>query len=113
MARSKGVAFALAVAAGLAAGMTMWVGCVAPEGEEGEGEQEGCAGLCTGAGFDDGEETDFGGGVVECVCEGSGDGIAEADCDAYCADFDVGPEDALRSENASPNDKCVCDGTSP
>lgn len=68
-----------------------------------------CATLCTGAGFSGGAATDFGGGVVECVCEGSGQGIAKAACEAYCAPLP--PEKAYLSENKAPNDKCVCDGT--
>lgn len=71
----------------------------------------GCADLCTAAGYDGGEETDFQNGLVECVCSGDGDGLAQPDCATYCATFDVASEDALLSEAAEPNDKCVCDGT--
>lgn len=72
---------------------------------------DGCGDLCTGAGYDGGEETDFGGGLVECVCAGDGDGLAKADCETYCATFDVAAEDALLSQQNEPDDKCVCDGT--
>ncbi len=70
----------------------------------------GCAGLCQTGGFTGGQELDYG-DVVECVCEGSGTGLAQDDCSAYCADFGVAPEFSYLSENAAPNDKCVCDGT--
>ena len=81
-------------------------------GPSGAGSGDGYAQLCTGAGFDDGTATDFGSGLIECVCAGSGQGIAKADCETYCADYDVTAEHALLSEQNSTNDKCVCDGTS-
>ncbi len=84
-------------------------------GGEGDGSPtdaaDGCAALCTDAGWSDGVETDFGGGVVECVCEGSGDELAQEDCAAYCDAFGVAAEHAYLSQASSPNDKCVCDGT--
>ncbi len=87
------------------------IACAAGAGEgEGEGEDD-CTLLCTGAGFDEGTSTDFGGGLVECLCAGDGDGIAEQDCDDYCGIFDVGADKALLSSEASDDDKCVCDGT--
>jgi hypothetical protein len=72
---------------------------------------DGCSGLCVSAGFDDGVETDFGGGVVECQCSGTGGGIAQDACAAYCADFGVAPETSYLSSEFATNDKCVCDGT--
>lgn len=72
---------------------------------------EGCPGLCVAGGFDDGTEMDFGGGVVECLCDGDGTGISEDDCDDYCAEFDVEPAAALVTTEVTANDKCVCDGT--
>ncbi len=72
---------------------------------------EGCAGLCAGAGFPSGTETDYGGGVIECVCSGEGEGIAQDDCTAYCADFGVGADRSFVSGDVSPGDKCVCDGS--
>lgn len=74
-------------------------------------DEGGCAGLCTGAGYTGGTETDYGEGLIECVCDGSGDGIEQDDCSAYCADFSVDAEHSYLSTNAEPNDKCVCDGT--
>lgn len=71
-----------------------------------------CAGLCTDAGFSGGTETDYGGGLVECVCEGSGGAITQDACSAYCSGYDVDAAHSYLSENAAPNDKCVCDGTS-
>lgn len=85
-------------------------GCTAGEGEgEGEASADGCVGLCTDAGYDDGEETDFDNGLIECQCEGSGDAIAQDDCNAYCADVAVEGADPI----LSGTDKCVCDGTTP
>ncbi|QQR91338.1 MAG: hypothetical protein IPJ88_06330 [Myxococcales bacterium] len=72
----------------------------------------GCSGLCTTAGFDSGDEMDFGGGLVECYCSGAGTGIAKTACETYCATFDVSAEHALLSTDTVPDDKCVCDGTS-
>lgn len=74
---------------------------------------EGCEALCKGAGFASGDEMDFGGGVIECVCGGSGSGIAQTDCSAYCADFDVAADRSYLSMQSIANDKCVCDGTQP
>jgi hypothetical protein len=80
----------------------------APAG--GSAPAEGCAGLCTQAGFDDGEEMDFG-EVIECLCSGTGGEIMQIDCETYCADFGIAPEDSFLSMTTVPNDKCVCDGT--
>lgn len=81
-------------------------------GGGGGGEGDGCSMLCTDSGFSSGTETDFGGGLIECQCEGSGVGILQEDCNAYCAEFGVPPEDSLLSTTNVANDKCVCDGTS-
>lgn len=67
-----------------------------------------CSVLCTDSGFTSGDEMDFGSGVVECLCEGSGDSIAKSKCETYCDQFGVSPENSLLN---SENDKCVCDGT--
>lgn len=74
------------------------------------GDTDGCNGLCEGAGFESGTETDFGGGLVECQCNGDGDVILQDDCTAYCSDFGVSAEDSLLTVDG---DKCACDGTSP
>jgi hypothetical protein len=71
-----------------------------------------CETLCTDASYDSGTETDFGGGLVECQCEGSGDELEKSSCETYCDQFDVSPADSLLSSETNPNDKCVCDGTS-
>lgn len=70
-----------------------------------------CAGMCQTAGFDDGTEVDYGAGVIECTCQGEGDGIAEAACDSYCEPHGVDAANALLSTEVTANDKCVCDGT--
>lgn len=80
-------------------------------GDGGGGGGDGCNGLCTGAKFASGKATDFGGGVVECVCEGTGGSVAKSACEAYCAPLGVPAAKAFLSENKTPNDKCVCDGT--
>ena len=72
---------------------------------------DGCVGLCTGAGFDGGTETDYGGGLVECVCEGSGGALTQDACADYCSAFGVDAANSLLGEDVSPNDKCACDGT--
>lgn len=69
-----------------------------------------CDALCTGAGFDSGEEFDYS-PVIECLCSGAGAGLAQEDCTTYCAGFGIGAEDSLLSTEAVTNDKCVCDGT--
>lgn len=81
-----------------------------PEGNQG-GDAEACTNLCVGAGFDSGTEENFGGEVIECLCAGSGTGIAQDDCSDYCSGFDVAPENSFLSTEFSANDKCVCDGT--
>jgi len=82
------------------------------KGAAGEGAVGvGCAGLCAGAGFSGGDEVDYGGGVVECQCAGSGDGIAADACVSYCADFGVGPDRSFVTSEAGVDDKCVCDGS--
>lgn len=75
------------------------------------GDASTCAGLCTGAGFPGGEATDFGGGLVECVCDAGSGAIEQADCATYCDQFGVAAEDSILSTSATPDDKCVCDGT--
>lgn len=77
----------------------------------GGGGGDGCNGLCTSSKFASGKATDFGGGVVECVCEGTGGNVAKAACEAYCAPLGVPAAKSFVSENKAPNDKCVCDGT--
>lgn len=80
-------------------------------GGGGGGGGDGCNGLCTASKFASGKATDFGGGVVECVCEGSGGSVAKPACEAYCAPLGVPAAKSFVSENKAPNDKCVCDGT--
>ena len=80
-------------------------------GGGGGGGGDGCNGLCTASKFASGKATDFGGGVVECVCEGSGGSVAKPACEAYCAPLGVPAGKSFVSENKAPNDKCVCDGT--
>lgn len=70
----------------------------------------GCAGLCTDASYSGGTEEDYG-DVIECVCEGSGDGLSQEACAAYCSDFGISAENSLLSTHLEPDDKCVCDGT--
>jgi hypothetical protein len=78
--------------------------------DAGGGGGDGCDGLCTGAGFASGEEFDFD-PVFECMCDGDGDGIEQADCNAYCAGFGVDADNSYLSTETTTNDKCVCDGT--
>jgi len=73
----------------------------------------GCEALCTGAGFASGDEMNFGGEVIECVCGGSGAGIAQTACASYCSSFDVAADRSYLSMQSIANDKCVCDGTQP
>jgi len=80
-------------------------------GGGGGGGGDGCNGLCTASKFASGKATDFGGGVVECVCEGTGGTVAKTACEAYCAPLGVPAAKSFVSENKAPNDKCVCDGT--
>lgn len=70
---------------------------------------DACSALCATGGFTGGHENVYG-ELVECVCEGSGTGLAQDDCTAYCADLGVAEEFAYLGEDASPNDKCACDG---
>ncbi len=70
-----------------------------------------CDSLCKDANFTDGDEMDFGGGLVECQCSGSGDGLEKSSCETYCDQFDVSAENSLLSSENSADDKCVCDGT--
>jgi len=79
----------------------------------GGGDGAGCTSLCTGSGFASGSQMNFGGGVIECVCSGAGKAIAQADCGAYCADFDVAADKSYLSMQTVQGDKCVCDGTQP
>lgn len=76
-----------------------------------DGGDTGCGSMCVDAGFSGGDETDFGGGVIECLCPGSGVGIQQEDCNAYCSNFDVAPQNSFVTDENSPADKCVCDGT--
>jgi len=81
-------------------------------GSSGTGSDgSGCTSLCKSAGFDSGDEMNFGGGVIECVCAGAGQGLAQTECASYCAGFKVDAKAAYLSQNTAPNDKCVCDGT--
>jgi hypothetical protein len=73
---------------------------------------DGCAGLCTDAGYSNGNEVTYGGELVECTCEGAGAGLAQDACTAYCADFGVDADHSYLSSENGTNDKCVCDGTS-
>lgn len=68
-----------------------------------------CTSLCTDAKFTSGTQTDFGGGLVECVCAGAG--VAKTACETYCVTFTVSADKALLSMDKIANDKCVCDGT--
>lgn len=77
----------------------------------GGNDQGGCEGLCVDSGFTSGNEMDFGGGLIECFCDGTGGAISQEDCSAYCAEFGVSPENSILSQTNVPNDKCVCDGT--
>lgn len=81
------------------------------DGGGGGGDATTCAGLCATGGFTLDEEQDFD-TVVECLCEGAGDGdgIAQADCNTYCATFGVEPAMSYLSMTTVDNDKCVCDG---
>jgi hypothetical protein len=72
---------------------------------------DGCTSLCSDAGFRDGTETDYGGGLVECVCEGTGAALTQDACTDYCAGFGVDAAHSYLGEDVSPNDKCACDGT--
>ena len=72
---------------------------------------DACNTLCTGAKFASGKATDFGGGVIECQCEGTGTGVQKTNCETYCAPYKVPAAKALLSSEKTPNDKCVCDGT--
>lgn len=71
-----------------------------------------CPTLCTDAGFDGGEEVDYGDNLIECTCEGSGGEVTAEACADYCDPYGVSAENALLSSENGPNDKCVCDGTS-
>jgi hypothetical protein len=77
------------------------------------GAADGCAGLCVASGFDQGDEQDFGNGLVECLCSGGAGAVAKADCESYCAAFGVAPADSLLGMDVVESDKCACDGTSP
>jgi|GEM_PF-7082065 len=72
---------------------------------------DSCNGLCTGGGFASGKATDFGGGVIECQCGGSGAGITKSACETYCAAYKVPPAKSFVTTEKATNDKCVCDGT--
>lgn len=73
---------------------------------------DACNTLCTGAKFTGGKATDFGGGVIECVCTGTGGTVAKADCETYCGtNYKVAPAKSFVSKQVVDNDKCVCDGT--
>ena len=82
------------------------------DGGGGGGGGNGCGGLCKGAGFTDGTETDFKNGLVECQCTGSGGEVTKAACESYCSKFSVSAADSLLSaEPGAKADKCACDGT--
>lgn len=66
-----------------------------------------CSQLCASGGFSGGKQTDFGGGLVECQCAGTGSGIQKTACETYCSAFNVSPANSL----LSGTDKCACDGT--
>ena len=76
----------------------------------GDTEALSCQAICGGAGFSAGNKTDYGGGLVECQCSGNGVGLVQAACGEYCAQFNVGAQNAYLSMTVSDNDKCVCDG---
>jgi hypothetical protein len=84
-------------------------GCGDDDDDGGGGGGGACGELCSGAGFEGGEEMDYG-EVIECQCSGSADGIEQADCTAYCAGHDISSA-LLSSEGDGTNNKCVCDGT--
>ncbi len=91
--------------------LTLLAACGDKDGDTGASATGACATLCTGGGFAGGAEVDYGGGVVECTCEGSGTGISQDECTDYCADFGVAAEYAYLTSEVSTDDKCVCDGT--
>ena len=81
-------------------------------GGGGGGGGNGCGGLCKGAGFTDGTETDFKNGLVECQCSGTGGEVTKAACESYCSKFGVSAEKSyLSAEPGAKADKCACDGT--
>ena len=104
---NKNIPWVLCVSA---AAMFTAFSCSSDDDKGGSGAAT-CDALCKDADFTSGTETDFGGGLVECQCAGSGSGIEQSSCTAYCAQFDVGASDSLLSTETNPNDKCVCDGT--
>jgi hypothetical protein len=91
----------------------IFAGCGDKDGGDSAAAASGgaCGSLCAGGGFSGGEEVDYGGGVIECTCAGSGSGLSAEACADYCEPFGVSAEHALLSSEASSNDKCVCDGT--
>ena len=79
---------------------------------DGSIDVDGCGRLCMAAGFPGGKQTDFGNGLVECQCTGSGGEVTKTACEAYCSPFGVSAAKALlSSEEGQPADKCACDGT--
>jgi hypothetical protein len=80
-------------------------------GDGGGGGGGKCTSLCTDAKFTSGTQTDFGGGLVECLCAGAGTGVAKAACETYCVAFKVSADNALLGMDNIANDKCACDGT--
>lgn len=81
-------------------------------GGGGGGGGNGCGGLCKGAGFTDGTETDFGKGLVECQCSGTGGDVTKTACESYCSKFGVSAAKSfLSAEPGAKADKCACDGT--
>lgn len=77
------------------------------------GGSDACDGLCTSSGFDGGTAEDFMNGLIECTCSGGSGAITQDNCAGYCSGYDVPAEKSYLSESAVPNDKCVCDGTTP
>ena len=80
--------------------------------DDSAGATGACASLCTDAGFDGGEEVDYGDNLIECTCSGSGGEVTASACADDCDPYGVSAENALLSSENGPNDKCVCDGTS-
>lgn len=87
------------------------IGCGDKDDDTATASTGTCAALCTGAGFDGGDEVDFGDNLIECTCSGEGDGVDAGSCATYCEAFGVSAENALLSGEDGFYDKCVCDGT--
>lgn len=96
-----------------ATALVLLAACSDDEASKSSGSGDACASLCTGAGFSGGAATDFGKGLVECMCTGAGAGVQKSACESYCSTYKVPAAKALLSKTQVDNDKCVCDGTSP